>query len=59
MNEKGNYLRHGTQPKLSDIEVTSLSLTSECLSIDIKNYLFAKLNNEYLNDFKNLNSRRQ
>ena len=36
-----------------------MSLTAECLSIDSENYLFSKLNNEYLNDFDNLISRRQ
>ena len=33
INEKSNYLRRGTRPKFSDIEVISLSLTAECLSI--------------------------
>jgi len=59
INEKGNYLRHGTRPKFSDIEVIVLSLTAEYLSIDSENHLFSKLNTEYLNDFKNLISRRQ
>lgn len=59
INEKGNYLRRGTRPKFSDIEVITLSLTAECLSIDSENYLFAKLNNEYRPDFENLISRRQ
>ncbi len=59
ISEKGNYLRPGTVPKFSDIEVIALSLTAECLSIDSENYLFSKLNKEYLNDFKNLISRRQ
>ena len=59
INEKGNFLRRGTNPKFSDIEVIALSLTAECLSIDSENYLFAKLNKEYLDDFKNLISRRQ
>ena len=59
IDSKGNYLRRGTKPKFSDIEVIALSLTAECLSIDSENYLFAKLNKEYLNDFKNLISRRQ
>ena len=44
INEKGNYLRRGTVPKFSDIEVIALSLTAECLSIDSENYLFSKLN---------------
>ena len=59
INEKGNYLRRGSVPKFSDIEVIALSLTAECLSIDSENYLFSKLNNEYLGNFKNLISRRQ
>jgi hypothetical protein len=59
INEKGNYLRRGSVPKFSDIEVMALSLTAECLSIDSENYLFSKLNKEYLNDFENLISRRQ
>ena len=59
IDSKGNYLRRGTKPKFSDIEVIALSLTAECLSIDSENYLFAKLNKEYLKDFENLISRRQ
>ncbi len=59
INEKGNYLRRGSVPKFSDIEVIALSITSECLGIDSENYLFSKLNNEYRDDFKNLISRRQ
>ena len=59
INENGNYLRRGTKPKFSDIEVIALSLTAECLSIDSENYLFSKLNKEYLHDFENMISRRQ
>ena len=59
INEKDNYLRRGSVPKFSDIEVIALSLTAECLSINSENYLFSKLNSEYLTDFKNLISRRQ
>lgn len=59
LNEKGNYLRRGTVPRFSDIEVIALSLTAECLSIDSENYLFSKLNKEYLCDFENMISRRQ
>ncbi len=47
INEKGNYLRRGTTPRFSDVEVIALSLTAECLSIDSENYLFSKLNKEY------------
>lgn len=59
INEKGNFKRRGSCPKFSDIEVMALSLTAECLGIDSENYLFSKLQKEYLNDFDNLISRRQ
>ncbi len=59
INEDGNYVRRGTKPKFSDIEVIALSLTAECLSIDSENFLFSNLNKEYQNDFENLISRRQ
>jgi len=59
ITEDDNYLRRGTKPKFSDIEVIALSFTAECLSIDSESFLFSKLNKEYLNDFKNLISRRQ
>ncbi len=59
INEKGNYLRRGTRPRFSDIEVMALSLTAECLSIDSENYLFSKLRKEYSKEFKNMISRRQ
>lgn len=59
VNEKGNYHRRGTVPKMSDIAVMALSLTAECLSIDSENYLFSKLNTDYQQEFTNLISRRQ
>ncbi len=59
INEKGNYLRRGTTPRFSDLEVIALSLTAECLSIDSENYLFSKLNKEYKAAFENMISRRQ
>jgi Transposase DDE domain len=59
INEKGNYLRRGSVPKFSDIEVIAMSLTAECLSIDSENYLFSKLKTEYLCAFDNMISRRQ
>ena len=59
ISENGNYLRRGNVPKFSDIEVMALSFMAECLSIDIENYLFSKLSKEYVNEFKNLISRRQ
>jgi hypothetical protein len=59
ISEEGNYVRRGTKPRFSDIEVIALSLTAECLGIDSENHLFSKLNKEYLNDFENMISRRQ
>lgn len=59
LNEKGNYIRRGTVPRFSDIEVIAMSLTAECLSIDSENYLFSKLHKEYLHEFDNMISRRQ
>lgn len=58
VNEKGNIPRVGVVPRFSDLEVISLSLTAEALSIDSENYLFQKLK-EYKNEFPNLISRRQ
>ena len=46
ITEKGNFLRRGTKPRFSDIEVIALSLTAECLSIDSENSLFSKLHKE-------------
>src|SRR5579875_2882104 len=59
INGKGNYLRRGSVPRFSDIEVIALSLTAECLGIDSENNLFSKLRKEYAMEFKNLISRRQ
>ncbi len=59
INEKGNYVRRGTRPRFSDLEVIALSFTAECLSIDSENYLFSKLNKEYKTAFENMISRRQ
>ncbi len=59
INQKGNYIRRGTIPRFSDLEVIALSLTAECLGIDSENYLFSKLNKEYKVAFANMISRRQ
>jgi Transposase DDE domain len=42
------------QPKMSDIEIISLSITSECLGIDSENLLFAKIKKDYSVKFPNL-----
>jgi hypothetical protein len=59
INQKGNYVRRGTIPRFSDLEVIALSLTAKCLGIDSENYLFSKLNKEYKVAFANMISRRQ
>lgn len=42
--EHGNLSRSGVVPLFSDLEVVSLSLTAEVLSIDSKNHLFSNSN---------------
>ena len=58
VNERGNISRRGVVPRFSDLEVISLSLTSEVFGIDSENFLFSKLR-EYRKEFPNLISRRQ
>jgi len=53
-NKRGNIKRSGSEPKLSDVSVITLSLTAECLSIDSENYLFKKLTSQYMDDFPDL-----
>lgn len=55
----GNFPKVGKKPKFSDLEVISLNLTSEYLSIDSENLLFKKLNGEYMNEFPRLIDRTQ
>jgi hypothetical protein len=55
----GNFPKVGKKPKFSDLEVISLNLTSEYLSIDSENLLFKKLDNQYREDFPNLIDRTQ
>ena len=40
VNERGNLPRRGVVPRFSDLEVISLSLTAEYMSIDSENLLF-------------------
>jgi len=50
----GNVIRTGPNPKPSDLEVVSLTLTSEYMSIDSENLLFKKLNSCHRQDFPQL-----
>jgi hypothetical protein len=45
--ESGNLSRPGPIPKMSDLEVIALTLTSEDLSIDSENYLFKKFDSRH------------
>ena len=58
VNAQGNIPRRGVVPRFSDLEIVSLSITSEAMGIDSECLLFAKLN-EYRNEMPNLISCRQ
>ena len=58
VNAQDNIPRRGVVPRFSDLEIVSLSITSEAMGIDSECLLFAKLN-EYRNEIPNLISRRQ
>lgn len=49
-----NFQFYAMQPKMSDLEIISLSCCMEALSIDSENLLWSKLKKEYLSDFPNL-----
>ena len=59
VDHTGNFPKVGKKPKFSDLEVISLHLTSEYLSIDSENLLFKKLNREYMKEFPRLIDRTQ
>ena len=54
LTAQGNLPRPGPVPKFSDLEVMSLSLTAEYLSIDSENCLYAKLRHDYAEQFPGL-----
>lgn len=58
VNGRGNVPRRGVVPRFSDLEVISLSLTAEHMSIDSENLLFDRLK-DYSVEMPNLISRRQ
>jgi len=41
-------------PKMNDVEIISLSITSECLGIDSENLLWSKIKKDYSRSFPNL-----
>jgi len=58
-DETGNVKRVGPKPKFSDLEVISLNITAEYMSIDSENLLFKKLLSCHRDDFANLIDRTQ
>ncbi len=54
LDKDGNFKFYPNKPKMSDIEIISLSVTMEVLGIDSENYFFSKLLNEYSRQFPNL-----
>jgi len=52
--KRGNIKKSGSEPKLSDASVITLSLTAKCLSIESENYLFKKLTSQYKIEFPDL-----
>ena len=52
---KGQNLRiYNNPPKMSDLAIISLSITSECLGIDTENLLWSKIQKDYKSKFPNL-----
>lgn len=49
-----NVRNYSNVPKMSDVEIISLALTSECLGIDSENLLWSKIQKDYGNKFPNL-----
>jgi len=49
-----NFQFYAMKPKMSDLEIVSLSCCMEALSIDSENLLWSKLKKEYSTDFPNL-----
>lgn len=50
----GNITRHGMKPQFSDIEVISLALTAEYMSLDSENWLFNKIKTDYNQEFSHI-----
>ena len=59
IDSNGNINKIGAKPKFSDVDLITLSLVAESLSINSENLLFAKLRSEYQEDFPLLIDRSQ
>jgi len=59
IDSSGNIKKVGTKPKFSDLDIITLSLLADSLSINSENLLFSKLKSEYHEDFPLLIDRSQ
>jgi hypothetical protein len=59
INSEGNIPKTGRKPKFSDLNVITLAIASEALSINSENLLFHKLRFDYSSHFINLIDRSQ
>jgi hypothetical protein len=55
----GNVPKVGRKPQFSDLEVISLNLAAEYMSIDSENFLFKKISESFSKEFPNLIDRTQ
>ena len=54
VDKRGNLQFYPARPKMSDIEIISLSCCMEALGVDSENYLWGKLRSDYVREFPNL-----
>jgi len=59
IDSNGNIKKVGAKPKFCDLDIITLSLVAESLSINSENLLFSKLRSEYRTDFPLLIDRSQ
>ena len=59
IDSNGNIKKVGAKPKFSDLDIITLSLVADSLSINSENLLFSKLRSEYQKDFPLLIDRSQ
>ncbi len=53
-DENGSIPKPGISSLFTDLQVLSLALTAECMSVDSENWLFNKIKSDYSNDFPKL-----
>lgn len=59
VDESGNIPKRGKKSKFSDVEIISLAITTEALSITSENLLFKKIKSDYYDSFPNIIDRSQ